>query len=37
MSENISGIELGKITEILIGEVWHSASPGKSPDDPVRP
>jgi hypothetical protein len=28
VSENIAGIELDKITEILIGEVWHSVSPG---------
>lgn len=28
MSENIAGIELDKVTEVLIGEVWHSVSPG---------
>ena len=28
MSEDIASIELDKITEILIGEVWHSVSPG---------
>ena len=28
MNEDIAGIELDKITEILIGEVWHSVSPG---------
>ncbi len=28
MNEDIASIEIDKITEILIGEVWHSVSPG---------